>query len=73
MAEVFDLTGKVTPIVARLKLDLMELRQRRLDWDDPVPNELKALWQTNFEMMQELGSIRYKRAIVPSDAANLNM
>ena len=40
-SEVFDLTGKIAPITAGLKLDVSNLHQRMLDWDDPIPNELK--------------------------------
>ena len=34
VAEIFDLTGKITPITSSLKLDLHELVKRKLDWDD---------------------------------------
>ena len=73
VAEIFDLTGNVTPIIATMKMDLHSLVQRRLDWDDTLPDDLRGIWITHFEMMQEIGKIKYKRAIVPQDAANLNI
>ena len=73
VAEVFDLTGKVTPITATMKMDLHSLVQRRLDWDDTLPDDLRSIWITHFEMMQKIGKIKYKRTIVPQDAANLNI
>ena len=73
VAEIFDLTGKVTPITATMKMDLHSLVQRKLDWDDTLPDDLRSIWTSHFEMMQEIGKIKYKRAIVPQDAANLDI
>ena len=64
---------KITPITAGLKLDLSELSKRNLDWDDFVPDDLKTLWTNNFELIQKLGQIKFKRAVVPEDAVNLDM
>ena len=41
VAEVYDLTGKIAPIVASMKLDLRELCLRRLNWDDVLPDDLR--------------------------------
>ena len=71
VAEIFDLFGKFTPITAGLKLDLSELSKRNLDWDDYVPDDLKNVWKTNFELIQKLGQIKFKRAVVPNDAEDL--
>ena len=68
VAEVYDLVGKLTPIVAAMKLDLHELVLRSLDWDDVIPDELRPLWLSHFEMMQEIKYIKYQRAIVPPEA-----
>ena len=73
VAELFDLTGKLAPITASMKLDLQELVSRRLDWDDTIPDELRPVWESNFEMMQEINSLKYKHAIVPDDAVDLNI
>ena len=73
VAEVWDLTGLVTPLVAMFKLDLHELVKRRLDWDDEVPPELRATWDKNFDSMRELGRIKFRQAIVPSDAVSLDV
>ncbi|XP_066917918.1 uncharacterized protein [Clytia hemisphaerica] len=69
--ELFDITGKITPITASLKIDLHNIVQRGLKWDDAIPDNLRAIWESNFEMIQEIKSIRYARTIVPNDAANL--
>ena len=73
VAEILDLTGKVTSITATMKMDLHSLVQRKLDWDDTLPDDHRSIWTPHFEMMQEIGKIKYKRAIVPQDAANLDI
>ena len=73
MSEIFDLTGKITLITATMKLDLHTLLKRGLDWDDVLPDELRSIWVSHFEMMQEIGKIKFQRAVVPEDAINLDI
>ncbi|MEM7375622.1 MAG: hypothetical protein AAF587_43925 [Bacteroidota bacterium] len=73
VGEVFDLLGRVTPITACFKIDLHELVLRNLDWDDVIPDHLREIWINNFEMMQEINQLKYRRTIVPSDAVNLEL
>ena len=73
VAEMFDLVGKCTPLVAGFKLDLRELSKRKLDWDDPVPDDLLEQWRKNFKTISDVGELRYKRLIIPDDAVDLNM
>ena len=40
VAEIFDLSGMLTPITASIKIDLHELVVRKLDWDGKIPNDL---------------------------------
>ena len=67
---MFDLLGRFTPITAGIKLDLRELSLRGLDWDDHIPNNLMS---NNFETIKKLGEIKFRRAITPEDAVNLDM
>ena len=61
VGELFDITGKVTPLTASFKLDLHNLVKLKLGWEDEIPNELRALWKSNFEMLQEIKSLRFSR------------
>ena len=72
VAEMFDLTGKITPITATMKFDLHTLVERGLSCDDRIPDDLKPIWNSHFEMMQEIGKVKFNRAVVPEDAVNLN-
>ena len=73
VAEVYDITGKVTPITAGMKLYLHNLIERGLNWDDRIPEDLRHIWEDHFQMMEGISSIRYQRAIVPSDVVNLDI
>ena len=46
---------------------------RKLDWDDHIPNDLKSVWIANFQTIQELANIKFNRAIVPEDAISLDL
>ena len=73
VAEIFDLRGKITPMTAAMKMDLHDFVERGLSWDDIIPDELRPVWNSHFEMMQEIGNLKFKRAIVPEDAVNLDI
>ena len=72
-SEVFDLTGKIAPITAGLKLDVSILHQRMFEWDDPIPNELKNIWIKNFDLMKELTTLKFQRAVIREDAISLQV
>ena len=73
VAEIFDMTGMLTPLTAAMKLDFHELVKRKLDWDDIIPNNLQPIWYSHFNTMAEIGNLRYKRAVVPEDATSLDI
>ena len=56
-----------------MKLDLHQVVHRRLDWDDALPENLRPIWNLHFEMMKEIPAIKYQRAVIPQDAANLDI
>ena len=73
VAEIFDLTGKVSSITASMKMDLQELVHHKLDWDDTIPDDLRPIWESNFKIMKDIGTLRFKHAIIPEDAVDLNI
>ena len=73
LAEIYNLAGKVTPLTASLKIDLYELVKENLQWDDAIPDNLGAHWISNYEMMNEIKTLTFERAIVPDDAVNLDI
>ena len=72
MTEIFDLTGKIAPISTAMKMDLHTLVKRNLSWNDAILDDLRSVWVLPFEMMQEIGNLRFQRTFVPEDAVNLD-
>ena len=73
VSETFNLTGKITPITATMKSDLHTLVKRGLEWDDMLPDELRPIWKSHFEVMQEISRIKFQKAVIPEDAINLDI
>ena len=51
-----------------MKCDLHKLVTRKLDWDDRIPDSLRHVWESHFEMIQNIKGIKFSRAVVPDDA-----
>ena len=47
---IYDPRGLVAPILCSFKIDLNELTILKLDWDDVIPENLRQIWDSNFEM-----------------------
>ena len=73
VAEIYDLVGKITPLTAMMKCDLHELVTRKLDWDDRIPDSLRHVWKSHFEMIQNIKGIKFNRTVVPYDAISLDI
>ena len=72
-SEPFDLAGLVAPILGGIKVDISELHIHCPLWDDPIPSHLKEIWVQNFGLIDELRHLKFRRAVVPSDAESLDM
>jgi len=70
VAGVFDPLGLATPITAGFKLDLHQLCELKLDWDDKIPEELLDKWVGNMEQIQALRGVTFQWTVIPNDAVN---
>ena len=73
VGKIFDINGRFAPLVTEFKLDLRELCFRKLDWTEPVPDELLLKWKNNFDRINKMREIKFQRCIIPEDAINLEM
>ena len=73
VAELFDVSGLVTPLMASFKLDIRDLLNAGLGWDDEIPSKLREVWVQNFKTLEEIGDLEYRRAVIPPDAASLDV
>ena len=72
-SEIYNLTELITPITADMKINLHTLVQRKLNWNNAIPDDLRPLWETHFQMMQEIKNKKFNRAIIPKDSISLNI
>ena len=56
-----------------MKIDLHALVQRKFNKADAIPSNLRPLWKTHFQRMQEINNINFKRVIMPKDVISLNI
>ena len=61
--EIFDLTGKITPTTATMKLDIHTVVKKGFDLDDVILDELRHIWLSHFEMMQQICKIKFQRSV----------
>ena len=73
VAQLFDPIGLVAPLIGGFKVDVSYLHRNGLTWGDEIPDNLRSLWSSNAEMIKEIGSLKYKRAVIPSDAKSLDL
>ena len=73
VAGIFDPSGLATAVTSRLKLDLHDLCLENLGWDDPIPESYLEKWLLNLEDIQELREVRFRRTVIPPDAASLDI
>ena len=42
-----------------MKLDLHELVLQKLELDDKIPDNLRPIWESHFQMMNEIKTLKY--------------
>ena len=72
-AKIFDPLGLTTPITAKLKLDLHEVADLKVQWDEALPLRLIPVWVENLRLAQRLSEYLYPRTVVPRDAKNTDL
>jgi hypothetical protein len=67
VASVYDPLGLIAPLILTGKQILQQMCQQKMHWDDPVPEELRPLWEKWREELVRLGQIKIPRCFQPSD------
>ena len=70
---LFDMYGKLTPLTAKMKLDVSKAVKETSGWDEEVSVPLHDKWIDNFWTMHKLRGLQFKRARIPSDAFDTKM
>lgn len=67
VASIYDPLGLIAPLVLVGRLILQEMCRNKMDWDDPVPEELRPQWEKWRQEMLKLDSIKIPRCFQPQD------
>lgn len=70
---IYNLVGKIIPLTAMMKCDLHKLVIRKLNWDDKILDGLRHIWKLHFEIIQNIGNIKFNRAEVPDNASSVDI
>ena len=70
LASIFDLTGKLAPVIMGLKADRREVILATESWDDAVPQNLCGKWVKNLWKLEQLRGMKFHQPIIPGNAIN---
>nr|XP_046208328.1 uncharacterized protein LOC124037560 [Oncorhynchus gorbuscha] len=66
VASVYDPLGFVAPFVLAGKQILQRMCCDKIDWDDPLPDDLRSQWEFWLQGLQNLSEVRIQRSYLPS-------
>ena len=67
IARTFDVLGWVSPVVVKAKILLQRMWEVKVQWDDPVPQELEQTWQQWRAELSLLADRHIPRCYFPKD------
>ena len=73
LASIFDIGGKLVPILIGMKSDLREVVRTTSSWDEAMSCDLRNRWVTNFWRLEKLRGINFHRAVMPENAIDTKM
>ena len=56
---LYDPFGKLTPLTARMKLDVSKAMKQTSSWDEKVPTSLHDRWLDNFWKIKKLKGLQF--------------
>ena len=72
-ASIWDITGKLGPVLADAKDLLRQTVMSTVDWNSAMPSELRSKWVSQFILWEKLRGLRFDRAVMPQDAIDSKM
>ena len=65
VCSLYDPLGFVAPVVLPAKVILQDLCRKRLEWDDPIPDDERNRWLSWLEDLQRLEQLSVDRCLKP--------
>ncbi|XP_045078573.1 uncharacterized protein LOC123491568 [Coregonus clupeaformis] len=66
VALVYDPLGFMAPFILVGKQILQQMCRDKLSWDDPLPDDLRPLWESWLQDLKNLAGVRIQRYYLPS-------
>ncbi|XP_045574418.1 uncharacterized protein isoform X2 [Salmo salar] len=66
VASVYDPLGFVAPFVLAGKQILQQMCRDKIDWDEPIPDDLRFQWEFWLQGLQKLSEVRIQQGYLPS-------
>ena len=67
-ARIWDPSGSRLPVTIKYRIDVQQLWQEGLAWEEQVGPEQRAMWEENLIQMQKLRDFPMKRCLKPPNA-----
>jgi Pao retrotransposon peptidase/Family of unknown function (DUF5641)/Integrase zinc binding domain len=61
LMSIFDPIGFVQFITSKMKLLYHNICLQKIDWDEPIPDELQKIWKKNLRYLQQISNIEIPR------------
>jgi hypothetical protein len=72
-SKLFDPLGLLSPYIVTPKLIIQELWRLKLRWDDPVPNEIKVLWESFVKDHDYICKIKIPRCVMSEFSTEIEL
>lgn len=67
IAKTYDVLGWLAPAIIKVKILLQRLWESRVDWDEPVPEDIKNVWSKWRLQLKSLSRVHIPRYYFPKD------
>ena len=64
ISKTFDVLGWITPVILPMKIMIREMWMREIDWDSPIPAELKAKHEEWREELSQLSAMTFAKVLL---------
>ena len=73
ISSLFDPLGLAAPIIVSAKIFMQSLWAQKLDWDDPLPENLKNEWNSILKQLNALDELYIVRQAVSKNCKNVQL
>lgn len=72
-SKIFDPLGLLSPIIIKTKILLQKLWSSGIDWDEPVPCNLKEEWKQMSSQFALISSLIFPRCVIAKNAHSIEL